>query len=147
MQSFEVIIAGAGIVGLTVARELMRRGVRSVLVLDKEGRLGVHASGRNSGVLHAGLYYGSDSLKARVCADGSRRLQAYAAEHGIRVEKTGKVVVARSELELPVLEALSPFPDVTDPFRCPRRQRGPRPRRRTARPRGASSGGGRRDRR
>jgi L-2-hydroxyglutarate oxidase LhgO len=104
--NYEVVIAGAGIVGLTVARELERRGVKNMLVLDKETRLGAHASGRNSGVLHAGLYYATDSLKARVCAEGSRRLQAYAAEHGIRVEKTGKVVVARRESEVPALEAL-----------------------------------------
>ncbi len=106
MSTYDVVIAGAGIVGLTVARELERRGVQKLLVLDKEPRLGAHASGRNSGVLHAGLYYGTDSLKARVCAEGSRRLQAYAAERGIAVEKTGKVVVARSESEVPALEAL-----------------------------------------
>jgi L-2-hydroxyglutarate oxidase LhgO len=106
VATYDVVIAGAGIVGLTVARELARRGVQRVLVLDKEPRLGAHASGRNSGVLHAGLYYGTDSLKARLCAEGSRRLQDYAAEQGIKLEKTGKVVVARSERELPALEAL-----------------------------------------
>jgi (S)-2-hydroxyglutarate dehydrogenase len=106
VPTYDVVIAGAGIVGLTVARELEQRGVKKLLVLDKEPQLGAHASGRNSGVLHAGLYYGTDSLKARLCAEGSRRLQAYAAEHGIAVQKTGKVVVARSERELPALEAL-----------------------------------------
>ncbi|HVJ21962.1 MAG TPA: L-2-hydroxyglutarate oxidase [Polyangiaceae bacterium] len=106
MATYDVVIAGAGIIGLTVARELALRGVQRLLVLDKEPRLGAHASGRNSGVLHAGLYYGTDSLKAKLCAEGSRRLQAYAAEHGIKLEKTGKVVVARSEREVPALEAL-----------------------------------------
>jgi L-2-hydroxyglutarate oxidase LhgO len=106
MPAHDLIVAGAGIVGLTVARELARRGAGKVLVLDKEPELGAHASGRNSGVLHAGLYDGTDSLKAKVCAEGSRRLQAFAAENGIAVEKTGKVVVARSEREIPALEAL-----------------------------------------
>ncbi len=103
---YDVIVVGAGIVGLTVARELVRRGAGKLLVLEKEPRLGVHSSGRNSGVLHAGIYYATDSLKAKVCADGSRRLQAYAAEKGIAVHKTGKVVVAPSAAHLPALQEL-----------------------------------------
>ena len=82
-QSYDFIIVGAGIVGLSAARELARRNAGSVLVLEKEGRLGVHSSGRNSGVLHAGIYYNPDSLKARVCVKGQRMMLEYAAERGI----------------------------------------------------------------
>src|SRR5688500_14481773 len=86
--AFDFVIAGGGIVGLTVARELVRRGVQRIVLLEKEAELGVHGSGRDSGVLHAGIYYATDSLKAKVCAEGARRMQAYAAENGIACVKT-----------------------------------------------------------
>ncbi len=65
-----VIICGAGIVGLSVARELLNRGADDIVVMEKENIIGAHASGRNSGVLHAGIYYTADSLKAKLCLKG-----------------------------------------------------------------------------
>ena len=90
----DFVIVGAGIVGLTIARALAERKCGSVLILEKEEALGLHASGRNSGVLHTGIYYGADSLKARFCSEGARKMRAYAAEKGIPVLQTGKVIVA-----------------------------------------------------
>jgi L-2-hydroxyglutarate oxidase LhgO len=102
----DVLIVGGGIIGLTVARELLRAGRRDVVVLEKEPDLGRHASGRNSGVLHAGIYYSPDSAKARTCLAGNKLMRAFCAEKGLPVLEAGKVIVARSEAELPVLEEL-----------------------------------------
>ena len=102
----EVVIVGGGIVGLSIARELASRGARDVLVLEKEEGLGRHASGRNSGVLHAGIYYAPDSRKARTCLAGNMAMRAYCKEKGLPLLECGKVVVAREEPELPVLDEL-----------------------------------------
>jgi len=102
----DVLIVGAGIVGLTIARELLSRGAENVVLLEKEPELGRHASGRNSGVLHAGIYYAPDSLKARSCLAGNFLMRAYCKEKGLPLLETGKVIVARSEEELPALEEL-----------------------------------------
>lgn len=92
--SADFVVVGAGIVGLTIARELRQRFVAArIVVLEKEGDVGRHASGRNSGVLHAGLYYTPDSLKARVCTTGARLLAEYCAERGLPMERIGKVVL------------------------------------------------------
>ncbi|MEW6259337.1 MAG: L-2-hydroxyglutarate oxidase [Thermodesulfobacteriota bacterium] len=101
-----LVIVGAGIIGLTAARELIRRGFDSIVIIDKEPELGRHASGRNSGVLHAGIYYAPDSLKARSCLNGNRLMKAYCREKGLPLLETGKVVVARSEAELDTLQIL-----------------------------------------
>ena len=93
-KNSDFLIVGGGIVGLTLARELALRRRGSVRILEKEKKLGAHSSGRNSGVLHAGIYYPPDSLKAKVCVAGRRRMIEYAAQHGIPVKKTGKVIVA-----------------------------------------------------
>jgi (S)-2-hydroxyglutarate dehydrogenase len=102
----EIVIVGGGIIGLTVARELVLSGRPDVVVLEKEAGLGAHASGRNSGVLHAGIYYAPDSAKARTCLAGNLLMRAYCKERGLPVLEAGKVIVARSEGELPVLEEL-----------------------------------------
>jgi L-2-hydroxyglutarate oxidase LhgO len=102
----DVVIVGSGIVGLSIARELASRGARDVLVLEKEDGLGRHASGRNSGVLHAGIYYAPDSRKARTCLAGNMAMRAYCKEKGLPLLECGKVVVAREESELPVLDEL-----------------------------------------
>jgi L-2-hydroxyglutarate oxidase LhgO len=102
----EVLVVGAGIIGLTVARALVAAGRGDVLVLEKEPDLGRHASGRNSGVLHAGIYYAPDSAKARTCLAGNRLMRAYCREKGLPLLESGKVIVARSEAELPTLEEL-----------------------------------------
>jgi L-2-hydroxyglutarate oxidase LhgO len=105
-DSADILIVGAGIVGLTIARELVARGADGVVLLEKEDRLGRHASGRNSGVLHAGIYYAPDSLKARSCLAGNLLMRAYCKEKGLPLLETGKVIVARSEAELPALHEL-----------------------------------------
>ena len=102
----DVLVVGGGIIGLTVARELLLAGRREVVVLEKEPELGKHASGRNSGVLHAGIYYAPDSAKARTCLAGNRLMRAFCKEKGLPVLEAGKVIVARSEEELPMLEEL-----------------------------------------
>jgi L-2-hydroxyglutarate oxidase LhgO len=103
----DFLVVGGGIVGVTIALELRRRHPgASILVLDKERALGQHASGRNSGVLHAGFYYTADSLKARFTRDGNRRLTAYCLDRGLAINRCGKLVVARDASELAGLDEL-----------------------------------------
>lgn len=101
-----VLVVGAGVVGLAVARELVARTSAEVVLVEKEGDLGAHASGRNSGVLHAGVYYAPDSLKARFCLAGNRLMRAYCRERGLALIESGKAIVARRPSELPALEEL-----------------------------------------
>ena len=102
----DVLIVGGGIIGLTLARELLARGRENVVILEKEPELGRHASGRNSGVLHAGIYYSPDSLKARSCLRGNFLMREYCKQKGLPVLEKGKVIVARTEDELPALDEL-----------------------------------------
>ena len=102
----DVLIVGAGIVGLTIARELVSRGYEEIVIIEKEPELGLHASGRNSGVLHAGIYYAPDSLKAKSCLRGNFLMREYCRERGLPLMEKGKVIVARDESELPTLEEL-----------------------------------------
>lgn len=101
------IVVGGGIVGLATAREIQRRrpGAR-VLVLEKEGGPARHQTGRNSGVVHAGVYYRPGSLKATLCRRGKRLLESFVAESGVRHERCGKLVVATSESERSALHRL-----------------------------------------
>lgn len=90
----DVLIVGAGIVGLAVARALVARDAAlRVTVLEKEAALGAHASGRNSGVVHAGIYYPPGSLKARFCAAGAAALTEFCAEHRVSCARLGKLIV------------------------------------------------------
>lgn len=100
-------VVGGGIVGLAVARELTRRrpGLQ-VLVLEKEDRVGAHQTGHNSGVVHAGIYYRTGSLKARLCARGRDLLREYCAEHRLPYVECGKVVVAVDAQERGRFDAL-----------------------------------------
>lgn len=103
----DFVVIGGGIVGLSVARELKRRRPSaSVVLLEKEDAPGRHASGRNSGVLHAGFYYTADSLKARFCRDGSRALAAYCEAKKLPLRRCGKLVIARDDREDAVLDTL-----------------------------------------
>ncbi len=102
----EILIVGAGITGLAIARELLQRGAEDILIIEKEAVPGFHASGRNSGVLHAGIYYTPDTLKAKFCIEGNRLMKAYCREKGLTLGQTGKVVVARDETEVPGLYEL-----------------------------------------
>lgn len=106
-RTFDFVIVGAGIVGLTVASEIAKRNPKATLaILEKESTPGMHASGRNSGVMHCGIYYGNDTLKAKVCAEGARRMVAFAEAEGIAVNRCGKVILATSEAQLPTVEKL-----------------------------------------
>lgn len=98
---------GGGILGVTLALELKRRyGDCAVTLIEKEPACGLHASGRNSGVLHAGFYYTADSLKARFTRDGNRQLAAYCTERGLQLSRCGKLVVAKDAADLAGLEEL-----------------------------------------
>ena len=100
-------VIGGGIVGLALADALLSRHPRaSVVVFDKEPDLAAHASGRNSGVLHAGFYYAPESLKARLTRLGNAKLRAFCAERGVAVRETGKVVVTTDPNQRPALQTL-----------------------------------------
>jgi L-2-hydroxyglutarate oxidase LhgO len=107
-QPCDVLIVGGGMVGLCIAHKLLERGVTSsITVLDKETSLGRHSSGRNSGVLHAGLYYKPGTLKAQVCVAGARRLRAWVEERNLPLNPCGKVIVPpRADLD-PQLDVLA----------------------------------------
>ncbi len=100
-------VVGGGIVGMAVARELIRRRPRaSVCVLERESELGAHQTGHNSGVIHAGVYYAPGSLKARLCVQGARELYEYCERRGIASERCGKLIVATEADELGRLDEL-----------------------------------------
>lgn len=107
METVDFLVIGGGIVGLAAARELKRRhSDADVALLEKETSCGEHASGRNSGVLHAGFYYSADSLKSRLCREGNRRLRSFCAEKGLPVNACGKLVIPRSENDERALDEL-----------------------------------------
>ncbi len=102
----DVAVIGGGVVGLASAWALAGRGA-SVCVLERDMRTGHGTSSRNSGVIHAGIYYPTGSLKARLCVEGRDRLYDFCAAHDIRHSRCGKLVVAADEHEVPMLEALA----------------------------------------
>ena len=104
-MGLHVVVAGAGIVGLATAHQLSRRGHR-VTVLDKEDGIARHQTGRNSGVIHSGLYYAPGSLKATLGTAGAASMRDFAAEHGIAMEICGKLVVATEQRQVPALLGL-----------------------------------------
>lgn len=103
----DYLIIGGGIIGVNMALHLKRRNPdASLCVVDKEPRLGLHGSGRNSGVLHAGFYYTANSLKARFTRDGNAALKEYIRERALPINECGKLVVAKDASELPTLDEL-----------------------------------------
>src|ERR1700733_10640162 len=106
-MTHDCVVIGGGIVGLSVAYHLLfeQPGVR-VAIVEKEVDIASHQSGRNSGVIHSGLYYQPRSLKARLAREGNRSMIAFCREHGVANDLCGKIVVATSEEELPPLENL-----------------------------------------
>lgn len=106
-EIFDVCIVGGGIVGLSSAYKLQKRNPDlKILLLEKEEKLSVHQTGRNSGVIHSGLYYKPGSEKARLCVSGRRELVKFSKEHGVHHDVCGKVVVATDESELPFLNKI-----------------------------------------
>ena len=98
-ENCDVLILGGGIVGLTIAYQLLERDISSkVFIVERESRLGIHTSGRNSGVLHAGLYYEPNSLKAKVCVAGSRRLKEWMKEKKLKINSCGKLVIPTNQI-------------------------------------------------
>lgn len=104
MDSTEVVIIGAGAVGLAIARAIAQRGFET-LVLERHSRPGEETTSRNSGVIHSGIYYPTGSLKARLCVRGRELLYAYCNERDIAHRRCGKIIVA-NEAQLPALRAL-----------------------------------------
>ena len=106
-EVFDVCVIGGGIVGLSSAYKLQLRNPNlRILVLEKEDKLSAHQTGRNSGVIHSGLYYKPGSYKANLSVSGRKELVAFARTHGVAHDVCGKVVVATHESELPFLEKI-----------------------------------------
>lgn len=101
-----VAVVGGGIIGLATARELLLRGVKRITLVEAEPTLASHQTARNSGVIHAGIYYAPNSLKARLCLEGMRRTYHYCDHNSIPYRKVGKLIVALDQSELPALEQL-----------------------------------------
>lgn len=103
---WDFVVVGAGVIGVSIARELRRQHRARVMVIEKELSPGRHASGRNSGVLHTGVYYKAGTLKARLCVAGNRRMREYCLAKSIPLNENGKVIVARTSGELQSLREL-----------------------------------------
>ncbi|MCH9674015.1 MAG: NAD(P)/FAD-dependent oxidoreductase [Gammaproteobacteria bacterium] len=104
-EQVDCVVIGAGVVGLACARALAMAG-REVIVLEAEDLIGSHTSSRNSEVIHAGIYYPTDSLRAEVCVRGKHALYDYCESHGVPHKRVMKVIVASEESEIPKLKAL-----------------------------------------
>ncbi len=102
-ERLDCVVIGAGVIGLAVARELALSG-RQPVVLEAEPEIGMHTSSRNSEVIHAGIYYPAGSLKARLCVAGKVALYRYCEERGVPFRRTGKLIVACDDDELPILD-------------------------------------------
>jgi L-2-hydroxyglutarate oxidase len=106
-QHYDLAVVGAGILGLAVAREYLRRYPESrIIVIDKHDTVGFHQTGHNSGVIHSGVYYKPGSLKARLCVEGARLMYEFCDANAIRYERCGKLIVAVRDDELPRLAEL-----------------------------------------
>jgi len=106
-MNYDVVVVGAGIVGLAAAYKLLKRepGLR-VVVMEKEPGVAVHQTGRNSGVIHSGIYYRPGSYRAKNCLDGRHQLVAFCRQEGVLHEICGKIIVAVTEEELPRLDQI-----------------------------------------
>src|SRR3990170_5149405 len=105
MEMIDVAVIGAGVTGLAAARAVAEQGA-STCILERHARPGLDTSTHNSGVIHAGIYYPTGSLKARLCCEGRRRLYAYCAARNVPHRQCGKLIVAAESQELPALEEL-----------------------------------------
>ena len=104
-MNYDIIIIGAGLVGLATAYQTKLKNPHSkILILEKENDVAIHQSGHNSGVIHSGIYYKPGSLKAKNCIEGYNAVINFAKEYGIRYDLCGKIIVATSQQELPLLD-------------------------------------------
>ncbi|HZK85982.1 MAG TPA: NAD(P)/FAD-dependent oxidoreductase [Desulfosporosinus sp.] len=107
MEKVDVLIIGGGVVGLAVAAELSRRfNDISLVLIERHSKFGQETSSRNSEVIHAGIYYPTGSLKAKLCVEGNRRLYRFCQEWEIPYQRIEKLIIARNEKEIPALESL-----------------------------------------
>ncbi len=97
-RNFDICIVGAGMVGLSLAYQLCKRNItKKIIIIEKEIDIGLHTSGRNSGVLHSGIYYKPNSLKAKVCVSGAKRLKEWIEERKLPINKCGKLIIPNKE--------------------------------------------------
>lgn len=107
VKKTDFLVIGGGVIGLNIARDLRRRyGDSGITLIEKESDCGLHASGRNSGVLHAGFYYAPKSLKAAFTRGGNQELTAYCEAKGLPINRCGKLVVAKDRRDHPALDEL-----------------------------------------
>ena len=107
MAAYDVVVLGGGIVGLATSWQLLRlRPQLKLLLLEKESSLAFHQTGRNSGVIHSGIYYKPGSLRAKNCREGRVALEQFCDQHGVSWQRTGKVIVASSEQQRPALQSI-----------------------------------------
>ena len=98
-DNYEIVIVGAGMVGLSVAKQLFERSIsKKIAIIEKENEIGMHSSGRNSGVIHSGSYYKPNSLKGKVCIEGTRRLKDFINEKDLPINKCGKLILAQDKI-------------------------------------------------
>ena len=105
MEQLECVVIGAGVIGLAVAREMALQG-RETILLERESAFGTISSARNSEVIHAGIYYPKDSLKAKLCVQGNRLLYEYCRSHQVATQPYGKLIVASDDTQLNDLQAI-----------------------------------------
>ena len=105
-NKYDVVIIGAGITGLCIAYMLSKKTSLSIAILDKESDIGLHTSGRNSGVLHAGIYYKPNTLKAELCIQGKKLLESWIVDNGGKINRCGKIVVPQTEDDLSTLDKI-----------------------------------------
>ncbi len=105
MERVDCVVIGAGVIGLAVAREMALQG-RETILLERESSFGTISSARNSEVIHAGIYYPKDSLKAKLCVEGNRLLYEYCRTHQVATQPYGKLIVATDSTQIDDLQAL-----------------------------------------
>jgi len=106
-KAFDLAIIGAGVVGLATAYKYqLKYPKHSIAIFEKEAHLGAHQTGRNSGVIHSGIYYKPGSYKALTCTNGRKQLVAFAQEHGVKHDVCGKIIVATHADEIPQLDKI-----------------------------------------
>ena len=106
IRETDILICGSGIIGLTIAKRLIDTGYKNILIIDKEEKSGKHASGRNSGVLHSGIYYPNDTLKAQFTLQGNHLMKEYCIKNDLPLFESGKVVVTNNDEEINTLNEL-----------------------------------------